>query len=833
MAGKLLIVDDSITDRLIIQKMLHDYETLTASDGREAMQIIATHTDIDLIILDLNMPVMDGFQVLAALGSIDSNKRMRTIILTNYDELDKEIRGLQAGAVDFIRKPVNMESLRVRIGIHLELLRIQRLYEQTLQERSLTLDTLLEQAPIGIALSHGAQPDHSEGDLTVFNTAYERITGRTREELLALGWSQITHPDDLPREMELYQRFMAGKIESYTLEKRFLRPDGRVVWVDVLLAPLRRSGDLKYNHICLIQDITERKSVESALSESERSKSVLLANLPGMAYRCDNDRQWTMRFVSEGCYALTGYPAECLLDNRDLSYNDIIVPQYRDALWTEWQRVLTERVPFKSEYEIFTAAGQRKWVLEMGQGVFAPDGSVQALEGIVIDITDRKLQEMQLRHISEIDALTGLYNRRYLEGVLVADTAAAQPGKRAIVLLSLRRINAISLTYGYSFSEKVVTELTRRLQRLAGEGRDMFQISFERYAYYCTSYRDVEELKEFCGLIVNTVEGMEILRTVGCGIGVLEFECNLPDIGNVIRDASTAAERVGEGKVFGYRFFDREMEVAVKREAEIKDALLRFIAGAKTERLYLQFQPIVNLKTNRVEEFEALARFRSDALGAVPPLEFIPIAEETLLISPLGRRVLEMACEFIKRLQAEGFLRQRVYVNVSAIQLLRSEYTEEFLEVLRARGVQPTNVGLEITESVFTDNYQSINREMEKLMALGIRVSIDDFGTGYSSLARERELRVNCLKIDKSFIDKLLYLDPAKAITGDIISMAHKMGHLVVAEGVEHEVQRRYLEEYGCDLMQGYLFSKPLDENAALRLLAAEREEVAAANPAR
>jgi PAS domain S-box-containing protein len=822
MTGKLLIVDDSATDRLIIKNMLTDYDVMTTSGGLEALRLIEAHEDIDLIILDLNMPGMDGFGVLEALKSMDRGKQIRTIILTNYDEMDKEIRGLQSGAVDFIRKPVNMESLRVRIGIHLELLRIQRLYEQTLYERSLTLDTLLDQAPIGIAMSHGELPGSSVEDQTIFNAAYERITGRTREELIALGWGQITHPDDIAREMELYRRFQAGEIKGYSMEKRFIRPDGSIVWVDVLLAPLKRRSDIKYNHLCLIQDITERKAVESALSESERSKSVLLANLPGMAYRCDNNHEWTMRFVSEGCYDLTGYHAESLLDNRDLSFNDLIAPEYQQSLWAEWQRVLASRLPFKSEYEIMTASGQRKWVLEMGQGVFGQSGNVEALEGIIIDITDRKIQEMKLKHISEIDSLTGLYNRRYLENILASEAAASEEGARAIVLLSLRKINTISLTYGYSFSEKIVTELTEGLSGLVNENRDLFQISFERFAFYCRRYGSADELKDFCQSIMKLVDGMQILRTAGCGIGVYEFDCRGCEAENVIRNASAAAERADESQVLGYRFFDRDMDIAVKREAEVKEALIRLVNESPCEHLYLQYQPVLNLKTNRVEGFEALARFKSEKLGMVSPVEFIPIAEETQLIVPIGRSVLEMAGAFQKRLQALGYGHVRTFVNVSAIQLLRGEYVADFLSVLKKYGVAPENFGMEITESVFVDNYLAINKKLEQLMELGVEISIDDFGTGYSSLARERELKVNCLKIDKSFIDRLMILRPEFAITGDIISMAHKMGHTVVAEGVEYQKQKQYLLDHDCDLLQGYLFSRPLDEDSAIELLAGQ-----------
>ncbi len=821
MAGKLLIVDDSATDRLIIKNMLAEYDVLTARHGLEAMRVIETHADIDLIILDLNMPVMDGFEVLEALKAFDRSKRMRTIILTNYDELDKEIRGLQAGAVDFIRKPVNMESLKIRIGIHLELLRIQKLYEQTLYERSLTLNTLLDQAPLGIALSHGEHPNSSEEEQTIFNAAYERITGRTRAELIALGWAQITHPDDLPRESALFRRFQAGEIEGYFMEKRIIRPDGSIVWVDVIVAPLKRRSDIMYNHLCLIQDITERKAVEGALWESERSKSVLLANLPGMAYRCDHNPEWTMRFVSEGCYALTGYRPESLLANRDLSYNDLIAPEYRDFLWVEWQRVVDSRSSFKHEYEIMTMSGQRKWVLEMGQGVFDDKGSVVALEGIVIDITDRKEQEMKLRLISEIDSLTGLRNRRILESILDKDMECRSEGSRAIVLLSLRKIHSLSLTYGYNFSEKIVAELAASLSGLVNENKRLYQISFERFAFYIKGYRSADELKSFCREVINLVDGIQILRTVGCGVGVLEFDCRSGrcEAEHIIRNASTAAERADESRTFGYRFFDREMEAAVKREAEVKEALVRLVNGSKREHLSLHYQPLLNLKTNRVDEFEALARFNSDEIGVVSPLEFIPLAEKTQLILPIGKRVLEMACAFQKRLHALGYDRIRIFVNVSAIQLLRSEFLTDFTSVLKDYGVDPGNFGLEITESVFADNHRVINEKLEKLMEIGVKISMDDFGTGYSSLARGRDLKINSMKIDKSFIDGLLVLPPEKAITRDIISMAHRMGHTVVAEGVEHEAQKQFLLDYDCDMMQGYLFSKPLGEDAAIALL--------------
>jgi EAL domain-containing protein (putative c-di-GMP-specific phosphodiesterase class I) len=206
-------------------------------------------------------------------------------------------------------------------------------------------------------------------------------------------------------------------------------------------------------------------------------------------------------------------------------------------------------------------------------------------------------------------------------------------------------------------------------------------------------------------------------------------------------------------------------------------------------------------------------------LGLIPPLEFIPIAEKTKLIIPLGKKIILQAFNFLNKLKENGYDSVGVSINISAIQLLRDDFTQYLLEMINERRVDPANIGLEVTESVFASNYQEINSILGELKSLGIKIAIDDFGTGYSSLARERELNLNCLKIDKYFIDKLLLLKDEEAITSDIIAMAHRLGHYVIAEGVEYERQRQYLLKYGCDRIQGYLISKPLTEAAALDLL--------------
>lgn len=250
---------------------------------------------------------------------------------------------------------------------------------------------VFDQAPIGVAIVNDRNFIYrSRFGHDAINPMFEKILGRNSGELSNLEWTEITHPDDLQADLENFNRFIKGEINGYTMEKRFIRPDGSFVWTNMIISPLRGIYDDHSVHLCLIDDITAQKAAEAALRESERRESVLLSHLPGLAYRCGYDPEWTMQFVSEGCLQLTGYAPDSLLGNRDLSYNDLISPEYREVLWNEWKIPLAERKPFKSEYEILTASGERKWVLELGQGIYGDEGKVEALEGIILDISDRK-----------------------------------------------------------------------------------------------------------------------------------------------------------------------------------------------------------------------------------------------------------------------------------------------------------------------------------------------------------------------------------------------------------------------------------------------------------
>jgi len=824
---KILVVDDSAFDRLIIKNMLGKYSVLTASDGVEALRLLEEHEGINLMILDLEMPNMDGFQVLEALKADVRYKNLRTIILTNDDELDNEIKGLRLGAVDYIRKPIHMESLQARIDIHAECLRIQHLLEQRLYEQSLKFETIFQQAPIGIAISYDIDPFNiRQSTIISINKTFEQIIGRTQEELMELGWAKITHPDDLKEDMKNFQRLQSGEIKSYAMDKRYIKPDGSIVWVHMIVAPLTMTKDDQYGHICLVQDITERKTMEEALHESERSKSVFLSNLPGLAYRCYYDREWTMQYVSNGCFELTGYHPDSLINNRDLSFNQLITPEYREPIWKEWQRILAEKSQFKYEYEIITAGGARKWVLELGQGVYNEQGEVEALEGIVLDITYRKEIENNLRYMSEHDRWTGLYNREYLERMLENDSRRNSTSKRALLGINLSPVYLLTASYGFHYTQNLIKKAAETLSKYCTTERMLFHTFENRFVFYIKNYQDKNELLDFSETIANALESLFVTDRVGGGIGILEIDQqNDSNADLLLRNLLIASERSINifDKDFRACFYNEEVEALIIRAGDIRHELARIATDNIGDELFMQYQPILDLQSNSICGFEALARLHTEKLGLVLPEEFIPIAEKTKLIIPIGERIIIDVLRFLKKMVGSGYKEITVSINISAIQLLRPKFIDRLLELIREMQVNPANIVIEITESIFASDYTAVNNIISKLKNAGLGIAIDDFGTGYSSLARVKELNVNCIKIDKYFIDKLVETSAKKAITGGIISMAHRLGHYTVAEGVENEAQKQYLLANGCDKIQGFLVSRPLDEEAAIKLLQGKR----------
>ena len=571
----------------------------------------------------------------------------------------------------------------------------------------------------------------------------------------------------------------------------------------------------------LIWEEKKLRISEQRILRSEKSKDVLLSNLPGVAYRCNYDREWTMHYISEGCFELTGYHPDELIDNSLKSFNDLIHPAYRQYLWDLWPQALLQNTRIQAEYEIMTKNGEIKWVYEQGVGIRNEDGEIEALEGLLIDITQRKQYELELKYRNEHSSVSGLYNRRFFEETITRELSRNFDRKRAVLLIRLGQFNMVYLTLGYQFGEELMKDISIKLTELCTEDIILFDISFDSLVFYVREYRDEKSLITLAEEITSVLNTAHSSGVLGTTIGIYEITGE-KSYDEILKNATLAAEHVDDNFTRRYRFFDKEMSDKLMREVMIQYALADYLANTDDGRMFMHYQPILKAGTDHIAGFEALARFEDKGIGQITPGEFIPIAEESRQIIMLGKRIMQQVFIFTNEIARLGFHDLRISFNVSVLQILRDDFIETISKILDDTDVSPQMLVMELTESVFLNNYNEINKKLEEIRKLGIGISIDDFGTGYSSLSRIRELNIDYIKIDKYFVD-MLNEEAGYDISEDIISMAHKLGYHVVAEGIENRNQEKHLIERECDYFQGFLFGRPLSEKNAVQLLNYQR----------
>ncbi len=685
---------------------------------------------------------------------------------------------------------------------------------------SMTLyKAVFDQTTIGIAIADNFRYlVKTDTGLPGINPAFESILGRSKEDIAKTTWTELTFAEDLEIDMEYFNKFRSGLISGYDLEKRYIQPDGKEVWVHMTISPLHFENANKNYHLCIIDDISKRKMIENNLLESERSKTLLLNNIPGMIYRCKNDRDWTMLFISQGCKELTGYEPEELINNKKTSYNSLIAPKHRQSVWDKWEKALLAKQKFVYEYEIVTSTGQVKWVYEQGQGIYDKEDNVISLEGLIIDISGRKKHEERIKYINEHDPLTGLFNQKSLISTFNKDITKNDGSSKAIIIIHIKRYSLMLTAYGYPFCESITKDIALHLTNISDDTHKLYQLTMDRFALYVKNFQNKNELVKLCDKIVEILGYNAALKAYGAWIGVDIFNSNDSDVNTILKNATMAATSATSINPFGYSFYDIEMESNIMRQANIKDLVASICNNTNQDSFHLEYQPIIN-KDGSIHAFEALARINDKVMGNISPVEFIQIAEKRHLIVELGRIILDEACGFMKKLQDKGWSNIAVSINISAIQVLRDDFLIDLSYAIKKNGISPKMIILEVTESVFAENLEVINNQLKKAQLLGIRSAIDDFGTGYSSLSREREIAADIIKIDKFFLDQFLVKDEKELITSDIINLAHKLGQKAVAEGVEHKSQFEYLKRYNCDYYQGYLFSRPVIAEKAFELL--------------
>ena len=645
------------------------------------------------------------------------------------------------------------------------------------------------------------------------NPAIERMLGYTGEELLRLGVEDIHPAESLTDVLEGFRKQAAGEI-TLAPDLPVLRKNGSVFYADVNAAPIIIGG--KPYLMGMFRDTTERKKTEDALRQAA---TVFESSHDGAII---TDLDGIILAVNRAYVEITGYSeAEMLGKNPRMLHSGRHNRDFFRKMWHSideigyWQGEVWNR---RKSGEIYPERITISAVKDAG-------GKTTHYVGMSADLSQLKQSEEQREHLAHYDPLTDLPNRLLVQSHLTHTLAQAQRHQRqvGVLYLDLDRFKTINDSLGYPVGDELLIALVKRLStRMRGEdmlarlGGDEFLLVLDHIDNPEDAAGVARALLELLTQPFMLTGGQEVF--IGASIGISVF----PNDGNqseqLIQHADAAMFQAKQQGRNTYRFYIDSLTLAAGQHLEL-ETRLRHAITANQLRVY--YQPQVDIATGRIIGAEALVRWQDPERGLIPPVQFIPLAEETGLINAIGEFVLKETCLQGVRWIEAGLPFLTLAVNLSPHQFMRGNIAELVAKVLAETGFPADHLELELTESALMEQEEEAVKMLHLLRAQNIRLAIDDFGTGYSSLSYLKRFPLDVLKIDKSFVDDIPFHQDDMEIAAAIIAMGHTLGFKVLAEGVETAEQLAFLQAKGCDMYQGYLTSPPVPADEFEKLLSA------------
>lgn len=668
--------------------------------------------------------------------------------------------------------------------------------EETMRTSEQRYRLLLKHSPIGII--------HYDTELVVTycNEPFADILQNTVEAIVGLDIKSFKDSSILAA----LRHALKGEKVVYEGEYK-PAPNAAGIWIDMTCAPSRDGAGKIAGGIAIIRDISERKQAEEMLRVSAiafESQSAMIVTSPDAV----------ILRVNRAFTALTGYHAAEVLGQTPRMLNS---GRHDKSFFTAMWTLLQETGHWQGEIW-----NRRKNGLIVAEwltiaAVVAPDGRTTHYVGTFSDITENKDAVAEIHRLAYYDPLTHLPNRRLLQDRLAQElVAGARNGLYgAILFLDLDNFKTLNDTRGHDAGDQLLVEVARRLRTSVRECDIVGRLGGDEFLVLLA---DLSADAELAAMQTKQV-GEKLLEALAhpYDLSGYEFHCSASIGIRLYRDQELAEELLRhadlamyQAKVAGrntVRFFDPSMQALATARAELEKDLRLALAH---NQFKLYFQPQM-YRNHQVLGAEVLLRWQHPERGLVSPLEFIALAEKTSLILPIGQCVLEAACAQLKLWErSENWRQFRLAINVSARQFRVADFVEQVRRALDNSGVNPDLLELELTESLVLENINDTILKMHALRDMGVRFSLDDFGTGYSSFSYLTQLPFDQLKIDRSFVHNIGVKTSDAVIVQTIIGMAHNLGIEVIAEGVETDAQRLFLEQHGCHACQGFLFSKPV-----------------------
>jgi diguanylate cyclase (GGDEF)-like protein/PAS domain S-box-containing protein len=653
-----------------------------------------------------------------------------------------------------------------------------------------------------------------EGTITVFNAGAERMLGYTADEMIGKHTLLDLHDPSELREHAAgleheFRRAIGGfdilamRAAIFGLEERewtFVKKNGETGTVHVAVTAIRGEDKSITGFLHVATDVTARKQAEEML---RKQSAAMQASMDGMGIL--NERL-DFTYANEALARLFGFNDPHDIVGKNLC--DLYEPPEQVRFVTIIMPQVLQRGRWRGE-----ASGWRRDGAQFPQEISLTLLDEGGFVCVVRDITERTYAEEQIKHLAYHDALTGLPNRLlFKDRVTVALSHAQRDNSRlAVLFLDLDRFKVINDSLGHNIGDQLLQAVASRVQSCVRDSDTLARLGGDEFTLLLPGLVRSDDAAPIADKILDAVrlpfhiEGREFYITTSIGISLYPEDGS--DAESLIKNADTAMYQAKEQGRDNYQLFNAYVNARALQRITLEHGLRRALAA---DELEVHYQPIYDFRSGRISGMEALLRWTHPDLGPIPPAVFIPLAESTGAMVPIGAWVLRSACAQAKAWHEAGFRSLSLAVNLSVTQLHQGDLVERVRQILEETQLPPRLLELEITESSAMLSPETSIRTLYDLKKLGLRISLDDFGTGHSSLSYLKRFPIDTLKIDQSFVRDINSDPDTAAIVTAIIAMAHSLRLKVIAEGVELTEQANFLRRYGCDQMQGYLVKPPV-----------------------